>query len=183
MLRKVSHVLTLQYERTIYLLPDTRETRRLIHRYVDVYEYPDGRLEIRSDGQVLPYVPYDRLPEIDQGAIVGNKRLGQVLRVAQIVRGILCRRAAKTRSRIWRGRLRSRMLGTAPPSAGALGYAVPAGTRAAPLEGDDGIGAVLTLLATLAVELVAASPAMSSPPPPPPKALICAATATAIPVG
>lgn len=84
-LRKVSHVLTLQYERTIYLLPDTRETRRLIHRYIDVYEYPDGRIEIRADGQVLPYVRYDRLPEIDQGAIVENKRLGHVLRVAQIV--------------------------------------------------------------------------------------------------
>lgn len=84
-LRKVSHVLTLQYERTIYLLPDTRETRRLIHRYIDVYEYPDGRIELRADGQVLPYARYDRLPEIDQGAIVENKRLGHVLRVAQIV--------------------------------------------------------------------------------------------------
>lgn len=84
-LRKVSHVLTLQYDRAIYLLPDSRQTRRLIHRYIDVYEYPDGRIELRADGQVLPYVRYDRLSEVDQGAIVENKRLGHVLRVAQIV--------------------------------------------------------------------------------------------------
>jgi hypothetical protein len=84
-LRKVSHVLTLQYDKTIYLLPDSVQMRRLIHRYIDVYEYPDGRIEIRADGVVLPYVPYDRLPEIDQGAIVENKRLSHVLQVAQLV--------------------------------------------------------------------------------------------------
>jgi hypothetical protein len=83
--RKVSHVLTLQYDKTIYLLADTPQTRRLIHKYLEVYEYPDGRIEIRADGVALPYVPYDRLPDIDQGAIVENKRLGQVLRVAQLM--------------------------------------------------------------------------------------------------
>jgi hypothetical protein len=31
----------------------------------------------------LPYVPYDKLAEIDQGAVVEHKRLGHALRVAQ----------------------------------------------------------------------------------------------------
>lgn len=83
--RKVSHVLTLQYDRTMYLLPDTKEHRSLIGRYIDVYEYPDGRIELRWDDAALPYVTYDRLPEVNQGAIVENKRLGHVLEIARQV--------------------------------------------------------------------------------------------------
>jgi hypothetical protein len=44
-LRKVSHVLTLQYDKTLYLLADTPFTRALIGQYIDVYDYPDGRVE------------------------------------------------------------------------------------------------------------------------------------------
>jgi hypothetical protein len=62
---------------------DTLATRRLIGRYIDVWEYPDARLEIRADGVVLPCVPYDRLAEIDQGAVIEHKRLGHALQVAQ----------------------------------------------------------------------------------------------------
>ncbi|MFJ1256007.1 hypothetical protein [Cupriavidus sp. CuC1] len=81
--RKVSQSLTLQYDKTLYLLADQPDHRRLIHRYIEVAEYPDGRIEIWADGATLPYTTYDRLSEIDQGAIVENKRLGHVLRVAQ----------------------------------------------------------------------------------------------------
>lgn len=81
--RKVSHALTLQYDKTIYLIGDTQEHRRLIGKYIDVYEYPDGRIELRNHGAALPYAIYDRLSEVDQGAIVENKRLGHVLQVAQ----------------------------------------------------------------------------------------------------
>ena len=84
-LRKVSHVLTLQYDKTIYLLADTPLTRTLIHKYIDVFDYPDGRIEIRADGTTLPYVRYDRLPQVDQGAIVENKRLGHALQIANLV--------------------------------------------------------------------------------------------------
>ncbi|MDW3689276.1 helix-turn-helix domain-containing protein, partial [Cupriavidus sp. CV2] len=81
--RKVSQSLTLQYDKRLYLLADRPEHRRLIHRYIEVAEYPDGRIELWADGATLPYTTYDRLSEIDQGAIVENKRLGHVLRVAQ----------------------------------------------------------------------------------------------------
>ena len=84
-LRKVSHVLTLQYDKAIYLLADTPFTRTLIGQYIDVFDYPDGRIEIRADGSTLPYVRYDRLPQVDQGAIVENKRLGHALQVANLV--------------------------------------------------------------------------------------------------
>ncbi|SOZ34863.1 Integrase [Cupriavidus neocaledonicus] len=76
--RKVSASLTLQYDKTLYLLADQPEHRAVIHRYIEVAEYPNGRIELWADGASLPYTTYDRLAEIDQGAIVDNKRLGHV---------------------------------------------------------------------------------------------------------
>ncbi|MET0963465.1 MAG: ISNCY family transposase [Noviherbaspirillum sp.] len=84
-LRKVSHVLTLQYDKAIYLLADTPFNRALIGKYIDVFDYPDGSIQIRADDTTLPYVRYDRLPQVDQGAIVENKRLGHALQVANLV--------------------------------------------------------------------------------------------------
>lgn len=84
-LRKVSDSVTLLNDRVIWLLDDTPANRELIHRYIDVWEYPDGRLEIRADGVVLRCVQYDKLAEIDQGAVVEHKRLGHALQVAQAI--------------------------------------------------------------------------------------------------
>ncbi|CAN7721572.1 ISNCY family transposase [Variovorax sp. LjRoot290] len=84
-LRKVSLSLTLNYAREIYMLADTAGNRRLIQRYIDVYEYPDGRIEVRAGGGALPYVRYDKLPQIDTAAVVENKRLGHALRAAQAI--------------------------------------------------------------------------------------------------
>jgi len=83
--RKVTQSLTLQHEKQIYLLDDTAETRRLIHRYIDIWEYPDGELQIRADGRTLAWQRYDRLSNIDAGAVVENKRLGKVLEVAKAI--------------------------------------------------------------------------------------------------
>lgn len=81
--RKVSLALTLQHDRVTYLLADTPLSRSLIHHYVDVYEYPDGRIELRADNVCLAYERHDRLPHIDAGAVVENKRLGHALQVAK----------------------------------------------------------------------------------------------------
>jgi len=81
--RKVTKALTVQYDRVMYLLDDTAENRKLIDRYIEVWEYPDGRIEIRADGRMLPCRQYDRLAEIDQGAVIEHKRLSHVLQVAQ----------------------------------------------------------------------------------------------------
>ncbi|WP_244104569.1 ISNCY family transposase, partial [Burkholderia vietnamiensis] len=43
--RRVSKSLTVLYDRVLYLLDDTPVNRKLIHRYIDVWEYPDGRIE------------------------------------------------------------------------------------------------------------------------------------------
>ncbi|RQS44321.1 ISNCY family transposase [Burkholderia sp. Bp8986] len=81
--RKVTKSLTVQYDRVMYLLEDTPENRKLIDRQIEVWEYPDGRIELRTEGRVLPCRQYDRLAEIDQGAIVEHKRLSHVLQIAQ----------------------------------------------------------------------------------------------------
>jgi hypothetical protein len=114
--RRVSKVLTVQYDRVIYLLEDTVANRSLIHRYLDVFEYPDGRIEIRVNGAALPCVPYDRLSEIDQAAVVDNKRLGHTLQMAQVIQAQRDdRRASGSPSRTNQGeapRSKERKVGT-----------------------------------------------------------------------
>jgi hypothetical protein len=83
--RKVTSNLTLQYERKIYKLADDPENRRLTGKYIDVLQFPDGRVEIRARGQSLPYSTYDRVGVIYQGAVVNHKRLSQALQAAQLV--------------------------------------------------------------------------------------------------
>ncbi len=83
--RKVTKSLTVQYDRVMYLLDDTPENRKLIDRTIEVWEYPDGRIELRTEGRVLPCRQYDRLAEIDQAAVVEHKRLSHVLQVAQAI--------------------------------------------------------------------------------------------------
>ncbi|SEA77289.1 ISNCY family transposase [Paraburkholderia sartisoli] len=103
-LRRVTKSLTVQYDRVMYLLADTPANRKLIHRYIDVWEYPDGRIEVRADGAALPCIPYDRLSAIDQGAVIEHKRLGHALQVAQALQAQRDdRRASGSPSRTNRG--------------------------------------------------------------------------------
>jgi hypothetical protein len=97
-LRKVTPALTLHYERKLYILADTAATRRLIGKYIEVFQYPDGRVEIRVAGEPLPYSVYNKLGAVDQGAIVDNKRLGHVLQIAQQVQSQRDNRAANVPS-------------------------------------------------------------------------------------
>ncbi|WP_273908633.1 ISNCY family transposase, partial [Enterobacter bugandensis] len=83
--RKVSKNLTLQYDKKIYLLEDNEENRRFQGKYIDVWQYPDGTIELRARGTSLPFITYDRLGELDQGAIVDNKRLGRALEMIKLV--------------------------------------------------------------------------------------------------
>lgn len=83
--RRVSKSLTVQYDKVLYLIEDNELSRRAIGKYIEVWHYPDGRKELRLNGVILPYSTYDRLQEIDQGAIVDNKRLGRTLEFIKLV--------------------------------------------------------------------------------------------------
>ncbi|MBM7345046.1 hypothetical protein JOE09_004095 [Pantoea coffeiphila] len=49
-----------------------------------VLDYPDGTLAFKYGYRTLSYQVFDKLAIVDQGAIVDNKRLGAVLKLAQI---------------------------------------------------------------------------------------------------
>ena len=46
---------------------------------VEIYDFPDGRLEVRWKGRSLPYSAFDKLQRVSHAAIVENKRLGEIL--------------------------------------------------------------------------------------------------------
>ena len=48
-------------------------------QYVDLYDFPDGRLEVRWKGHVLPYRIFDKDQRVNPAAIVENKRLSHAL--------------------------------------------------------------------------------------------------------
>lgn len=77
--RTVTLNLTVQYDRVMFLLEPSDLTKRLVRKKVEIYDYPDGRIEIRHQGLALPYRTFDRIRRVDQGAIVENKRLSEAL--------------------------------------------------------------------------------------------------------
>ena len=77
--RTVSNSLTLQYDKVVFILEPTATARGLARQRVTVVDYPDGRLRIRHNGVELPYRTFDKLQQVNQAAIVENKRLGPVL--------------------------------------------------------------------------------------------------------
>jgi hypothetical protein len=83
--RKVTDSLTLRYERKLYVLQDIPNNRRYIRKYIEVLQYPDGRIELRAAGTTLPYRTFNKIGTIDQGEIVENKRLSSILEAARIV--------------------------------------------------------------------------------------------------
>jgi hypothetical protein len=56
-----------------------RRAKAAIGKRVTVFDYPDGRLSIRYKGVELAYRTFDKIRQVDQGAIADNKLLGPVL--------------------------------------------------------------------------------------------------------
>ncbi len=77
--RTVSVNLTLQYDQVLFILEPSGIARSLARKRVTVIDYPDGRLAIRYKGVDLPYRTFDKRPQVNQAAIVENKRLGPIL--------------------------------------------------------------------------------------------------------
>jgi hypothetical protein len=77
--RTVSRSLTLQYDQVLFILEPNEITLALARQKVQVYDYPDGRFAIKHKGLELPYRPFDRRQQVEQAAVVENKRLGPVL--------------------------------------------------------------------------------------------------------
>src|SRR5271169_4191414 len=77
--RTLSRALTLQYDKVLFILEPVEQAKAAIGKRVTVVDYPDGRLSIRYRGIELAYRTFDKLRQVDQGAIADNKRLGPIL--------------------------------------------------------------------------------------------------------
>src|SRR6202167_543559 len=77
--RQVSHQLVVNYSRMKLTLKPKGIAIRLRGKMVDIYDFPDGRLEVRWKGRSLPYSAFDKLQRVSHAAIVENKRLGEIL--------------------------------------------------------------------------------------------------------
>ena len=77
--RHVGQQLTLAYDRKQLILERSAVSEELSGQYVDLYDFADGRLEVRWKGQVLPYRVFDKDQRVSHTAIVENKRLGHAL--------------------------------------------------------------------------------------------------------
>jgi hypothetical protein len=78
--RQMSENLTLSYKRTLYVIEDSEENRRLRRHNVTVHEDEHGKIAIRYHGRELVHHAHPKdTARITQGAIVENKRLGAVL--------------------------------------------------------------------------------------------------------
>ena len=93
--RTLSQALTLQYGKVIFILEPSEQAKAAIGKRVTVIDYPDGRLSIRHNGIELAYRTFDKLRQVDQGAVADSKRLGAVL---ALIRDQQLRRVPQSRS-------------------------------------------------------------------------------------
>jgi hypothetical protein len=83
--RMLTAGLTLHYNKVMFMLEPTEAASKLARKRVTVFEYPDGRLEIRHGDEVLPYSVFDKMRRVNQAAIVDNKQLGVALEMARLM--------------------------------------------------------------------------------------------------
>lgn len=83
--RSVTRALTLHYNKAMFILEPTHVSRPLAGKRVEVCEFPDGTLEIRHEGTALPYRMFDKIRQVNQAAIVDNKRLDAALLMAKLL--------------------------------------------------------------------------------------------------
>jgi len=81
--RMVTASLSLLYNNVIFILEPSEASHSAARKQVMVCEYPDGRVEIRYQGAVLPYRVFDKLQRVNQAAIVDSKHLGGALAMLQ----------------------------------------------------------------------------------------------------
>lgn len=77
--RYVGQQLSFSYERKQIMLEKNDISAGLAGKYVDTYDFADGRFDVRWKGCSLPYAVFDKDQRVTHTAIVENKRLSEVL--------------------------------------------------------------------------------------------------------
>ncbi|GAC1419076.1 MAG: hypothetical protein NVSMB62_11420 [Acidobacteriaceae bacterium] len=73
----------MSYDRKQIILERSELSEGLGGKYVDLYEFPDGRLEVRSNGRPFPYRVFSKDQRVSHTAIVENTRLGHALAIVK----------------------------------------------------------------------------------------------------
>ena len=81
--RYVGAQLTLSYDRMQIILEQTDVPKGLVGQYVEIYEFADGRIEVRWKGHCLPYRVFRKDQRMSHTAIVENKRLSHALKIVK----------------------------------------------------------------------------------------------------
>jgi hypothetical protein len=81
--RVLSRNLTVHFKKTTYLVEPGPNTLPFAGKSVRVHEWEDGRVEIHGGNGPLPHSIFFQTPNVTQGAVVENKRLGAVLAAIQ----------------------------------------------------------------------------------------------------
>ena len=77
--RHVSEQLTISYDRKQIILERNEVAEGLGGKYVDLYDFPGGRLELRWKGSSLPYRVFSKDQRVSHTAVVENKRLAPTI--------------------------------------------------------------------------------------------------------
>jgi hypothetical protein len=104
--RHVSQQLALSYERKRIILDESEITRGLVDKYVDIYAFPNGRIDVRWKGLSLSYRTFDKDQRVTHAAIVENKRLGAVLAYVKAIQDQM--RPPKVKTESEKGRYQKR---------------------------------------------------------------------------
>jgi transposase len=83
--RRVFKDLSVNFNKSRYILNDSEEARKAIGKQITVVVYLDGTLEIMLDETSLPYRCFDKLRLLSETQVVDHKRLGAALAVAQTI--------------------------------------------------------------------------------------------------
>jgi hypothetical protein len=70
--RPVARQLVVNYNRMKFMLRPDKTPAAVAGKPVDIYDFPDGRLEIRWKGLPLPYSVFDHLQRVSHAAIIEN---------------------------------------------------------------------------------------------------------------
>ena len=81
--RYVGAQLTLSYDRRQIILERNETTEELAGKYCELYDFADRPLEIRWNGNVLPYRTFRKDQRVTHAAVVENKRLGHALAIVK----------------------------------------------------------------------------------------------------
>jgi hypothetical protein len=77
--RHISQQLAISYDRRRIILHRNDISEGAAGQYADIFDFADGRIEVRWKGVSLPYTVFDKEQRVSHTAIVENKRLGATL--------------------------------------------------------------------------------------------------------